>query len=98
MEKPALLVIDMVKDNFRKKEGLGITEPALKIIDPINGLIRAFRNKDWPVIFATDAFHKNDFIFKGRMKPHSLADTQGAEVIDEGRRSVASKTSVLCLF
>jgi nicotinamidase-related amidase len=34
------------------------------------------------VVFSTDAFHKDDFIFTGRMRPHSLAGTPGAEVTD----------------
>ena len=81
-EKPALIIIDMVKDNFIDSKKLPITPFALKIIDPINHLISLFRKHRWPIVFSTDAFHREDFIFKGRMHPHSLAGTQGAEVID----------------
>ena len=52
-------------------------------IDPINNLIRRFRTNGWPIVFSTDAFYEQDFIFKSRLKPHSLAGTKGAEVIDE---------------
>lgn len=82
-EKPALLIIDMVKDNFIESRNLPITPLATQIINPINNLISVFRRQKWPVVFSTDAFHKEDFIFKGGMKPHSLAGTTGAEVIDE---------------
>ncbi len=82
-EKPALLIIDMVKDNFIESRNLSITPLAKQIINPINNLISVFRIQKWPVVFSTDAFHKEDFIFKGSMKPHSLAGTTGAEVIDE---------------
>lgn len=82
-EIPVLLIIDMVKDNFVQERQLSITPLAKKIITPINTLIAAFRKETWPVVFSTDAFHKTDFIFQGRMKPHSLAGTAGAEVIDE---------------
>ncbi|MDZ7698276.1 MAG: isochorismatase family cysteine hydrolase [Deltaproteobacteria bacterium] len=82
-EIPVLLIIDMVKDNFREKRPLPMTPFAREIIGPINGLIGAFRERRWPVVFSTDAFHETDFIFEGRMKPHSLAGTAGAEVIDE---------------
>jgi nicotinamidase/pyrazinamidase len=82
-ERPVLLIIDMVKDNFVETKHLPITPLARQIIGPINGLIRVFRKEGWPVVFPTDAFHKEDFIFKGRMKPHSLAGTEGAEIIDE---------------
>ena len=83
MERPALLIIDMVKDNFRQSENLPITQLGRQIIAPINDLIRVFRRQGWPIAFPTDAFHKEDFIFKGLMNPHSLAETEGAEVIDE---------------
>ncbi len=82
-DRPALLIIDMVKDNFIEERHLPITLYARKIIEPINRTIGFFRQKDWPIVFSTDAFKKEDFIFKGRMKPHSLAGTAGAEVIDE---------------
>lgn len=82
-EKPALLIIDMVKDTFDEAHPLPITPHAKKIVDPINGLIAGFRKQAWPVVFSTDAFHESDFIFTGRMKPHSLTGTRGAEVIDE---------------
>jgi nicotinamidase-related amidase len=81
-EKPALLIIDMVKDNFDESRNLPITPVAEQIIVPINGLIERFRIQGWPVVFSTDAFQQDDFIFKGRMHPHSLAGTQGAEVVD----------------
>jgi nicotinamidase-related amidase len=81
-ESPALLIIDMVKDNFKEERNLPITPLALKTIEPLNQFIRFFRSHAWPVIFSTDAFNKNDFIFTGRMPPHSLAGTEGAEVMD----------------
>jgi nicotinamidase/pyrazinamidase len=82
-ERPALLIIDMVKDNFIDEHQLPITPLARKIVDPINQSIRFFRSHDWPVVFSTDAFNTEDFIFTGRMAPHSLAGTPGAEVVDE---------------
>jgi nicotinamidase-related amidase len=82
-EKPAILIIDMVKDNFDEKMNLPITSLAMPLIDPINRLTGAFRREGWPVVFATDAFHPQDFIFTGKAKPHSLVGTTGAEVIDE---------------
>ncbi|MCF8039753.1 MAG: cysteine hydrolase [Desulfohalobiaceae bacterium] len=86
-ERPALLIIDMVRDNFDPANKLPITELARQTIEPINTLSRFFRKHGWPVIFATDAFQADDFIFCSRMKPHSLAGTRGAEVIDELERT-----------
>jgi len=82
-ETPALLIIDMVKDNLDESKPVPITPLARRLFDPINRLTRAFRNASWPVAFATDAFAKGDFIFGGKMKPHSLAGTAGAEVAAE---------------
>ena len=82
-EHPAFLIIDMLKDNFDESKNLPITPLAKEIIASINSLISVFRREGWPIVFSTDAFHEEDFIFKGRMKPHSLEGTEGAEVIDE---------------
>jgi len=81
--RPALIIIDMVKDNFDERRNLPITPFARKIISPINSLIRVFRERKFPIVFATDAFHNGHFFFSGRMKPHSLAGTAGAEVVEE---------------
>jgi len=80
-ETPALLIIDMVKDNFAESRQLPITPFARALIQPLNKTIDVFRSQKWPIVFATDAFHKDDFIFKARMRPHSLAGTRGAEVV-----------------
>jgi nicotinamidase-related amidase len=82
-ETPALLIIDMVKDNFDAEKKLPLTPLARQIIAPLNHLIGVFRENRWPIVFSTDAFHREDFIFKGRMHPHSLAGSEGAEVVDE---------------
>ena len=82
-DKPAFLIVDMVKDNFEEKKKLPITPFARRLIEPINALIQVFRAHSWPVVFPTDAFHADDFIFQGKMNPHSLEGTKGAEIIDE---------------
>ena len=82
-DNPALIIIDMVKDNFDVSRKLPITPLAREIIDPLNHMIGLFRKHRWPIVFSTDAFHLDDFIFKGRMEPHSISGTPGAEVIDE---------------
>lgn len=80
---PALLIIDMVKDNFDDARKLSITPLARETLAPLKALKRAFKQHGWPVVFATDAFRREDFIFTGRMKPHALEGTEGARVIDE---------------
>jgi nicotinamidase-related amidase len=86
-EQPALLVIDMVKDNFDPDRELPITPHARAIVEQLNRLARHFRRQGWPVVFATDAFHEDDFIFTGKLPPHSLAGTEGAEVTEALERA-----------
>ncbi len=81
MEKQAFIIIDMVNDYFREELNYPITPLAKKIIPPINNLIKKFREKNLPVIFSTDSFSEDDFIFKSRMHPHAIKGTKGAEVI-----------------
>lgn len=85
-ENPALLIIDMVKDNFDESRNIPITSLARELIQPINRLSRVFRESGWPVVFSTDAFKKDDFLFQGKLSPHSLEGTEGAEPIDELER------------
>ncbi|WP_155306597.1 cysteine hydrolase family protein [Desulfosarcina widdelii] len=82
-EKPALLVIDMVKDNFDETRNLPITPLAKAVIPAINRMSDSFRQHNWPVVFPTDAFHEDDFFFTERMHPHSLAGTPGAEIVTD---------------
>jgi nicotinamidase/pyrazinamidase len=86
MDKPALVIIDMVKDNFDESRNLPVTPYAKAMIQPLNTLIRAFRQKEFPVVFSTDAFTTRDFFFTGRMKPHSLKGSDGAEIFEELNR------------
>jgi len=83
MDKAALVIIDMVKDYFVEDKGYPITPLAREIILPINRTIAGFREKNLPVIFSTDVFNEDDFIFNSRMHPHALAGTEGAEVVDD---------------
>ena len=81
-EKPALLIIDMVKDNFDEARNIPITGLAKELIQPINRLSNVFRGSGWPVVFSTDAFKRDDFLFQGKLSPHSLEGTEGAEPVD----------------
>ncbi len=81
--KPALIIVDMLKDTFHKHPEASITKEAVKFVPTINRLSSLFRNNGWPVIFSCDSFLEDDFIFQGKMKPHSIRGTDGATVIDE---------------
>ena len=79
--RPAIIIVDMVKDNL--KEGLPITPHAEAIIPSINRLLQEARRRGIPVIFACDSFLKEDFIFRGKMKPHCLRGTPGSQVTEK---------------
>ncbi len=81
--KPAIIVVDIVKDNLREGSKHPITLEARGILPNLQRLLEEGRKRGFPVIFACDSFLKEDFIFKGRMKIHSLRGTRGSEVADE---------------
>jgi len=87
--KPAIIVVDMVKDNFHDKDHLPLTAQARAMVPPLNRLLRASRKKGAPIIFACDSFLEGDFIFQGKMKAHSLRGTAGAEVLEDLDRTPA---------
>jgi len=79
--KPAILVVDMLKDAFKAKTPISIEE-YLKIVPRIKELIQQARARAIPVVFACDSFLENDFFFQGN-RGYCLRGSQGAEVIDE---------------
>jgi nicotinamidase-related amidase len=81
--KPAIIVVDMLQDNFRDEHHLPITSNARVIIPTINRLLKESRQRGFPVVFSCDSFLPGDFIFQGKMKPHSLRGTPGAEVVKD---------------
>ena len=81
--KPAIIVVDMLKDNLKDSPRNPYSQVGKSIIPKLQRLIREGRKKGFPIIFACDSFLEGDFIFKGRMKVHSLRGTEGAEVVDD---------------
>ncbi|RLA85588.1 MAG: cysteine hydrolase [Deltaproteobacteria bacterium] len=78
--RPAVIIVDMVKDNMRPE--FPIAKEAEVIIPRINRLLEEARGLGMPVIFACDSFLPDDFIFKGKMKPHALRGTEGSQVTE----------------
>lgn len=81
--KPAIIVVDMLKDNFKESPKNPFYQEGRTILPNLQKLLDKGREKGFPIIFACDSFLEEDFIFRGRMKPHSLRGTEGSEVIDE---------------
>ena len=81
--KPCLIVVDMLKDSFERHPHAAVVQSARTFIARLNRWIDRFHERGDPVVFACDSFFQEDFLFRSRMKPHSLRGTPGAEVIDE---------------
>jgi nicotinamidase/pyrazinamidase len=81
--KPAIIVVDMLKDNLKESPRNPYYHEGRTIIPNLQRLLEESRKRGFPIIFACDSFLERDFIFKGRMKVHSLRGTQGAEVVDD---------------
>ena len=82
--RTAVIVVDMLADYFDHE--LPITAAARAIVPAVNGLTTAARSVGIPVVFACDSFLPDDFLFGGKMSPHALQGTPGAEPTDLLRR------------
>jgi nicotinamidase-related amidase len=81
--KPAIIVVDMLKDNLKKSPRNPYFQEGRAVIPNLQRLLEEGRKRGFPIIFACDSFLEGDFIFKGKMKVHSLRGTEGAEVVDD---------------
>jgi nicotinamidase/pyrazinamidase len=81
--RPAIIVVDMLKDNFKESSRNPYLQEVKAIIPNLQRLLDESRKRGLPVVFACDSFLEGDFIFRGRMKVHSLRGTKGAEVVDD---------------
>ncbi len=87
--KPAIIVIDMLKDNFKENPRNPFLQEGRAILPNLQRVLEEGRKREFPIIFACDSFLKDDFIFKSRLKVHSLRGTKGAEVIDDLKQEPA---------
>jgi len=81
--KPAIIVVDMLKDNLKESSRNPYFQEGRAIIPNLQRLLEEGRKRGFPIVFACDSFLEGDFIFRGRMKVHSLRGTKGAEVVDD---------------
>ncbi len=80
--KPAIIVVDMLKDNLKESSRNPYYQEGMAIIPNLQRLLKEGRKRGFPIVFACDSFLEGDFIFRGKMKVHSLRGTEGAEVVD----------------
>jgi nicotinamidase/pyrazinamidase len=81
--KPAIVVVDMLKDNLKGSSRNPYFQGGKAIIPNLQRLLKESRKRGFPIVFACDSFLRDDFIFKGRMKVHSIRGTKGSEVVDD---------------
>lgn len=81
--KPAIVVVDMLEDTCGEEARLPITAHARAMLPRLSALLAEARRRGLPVVFACDSFLPEDFVFRGRMKPHSLRGTPGARVVGD---------------
>ena len=81
--RPAIIVVDMLKDNLKESSRNPYCQEAKEIIPNLQRLLEEGRKRGFPIVFACDNFLEGDFIFRGRMKVHSLRGTKGAQVVDD---------------
>ena len=79
--KPAIVVVDMLKGGVGSNPS--IKSESDRIIPNIQELLKESRHLALPIIYACDSFLPQDFMFGGKMRPHSIRGTDGVEVIDE---------------
>lgn len=78
---PAVIVVDMVKDNLKPEYPVSIQ--IRSIVPTLQRLIQEARTRGYPIVFACDSYLPDDFIFQGRMKPHSIQGTEGAQIMED---------------
>ena len=67
--KPAIIVVDMLKDSFNDAHSAPVAHTAREIAPRVNILTEFARSRSLPVIFSMDSFLRGDFIFQeGKIK------------------------------
>lgn len=79
--KPAVIIVDMLEDSFREPRDREREEE--KIVQPMKSFLGKCRTLSIPVIFANDSFLREDFLFKGKLKPYAIRGTAGEQVLHD---------------
>lgn len=79
--RPVIVIVDMLDDNYNGQNRGDREED--KIVPLVRDFLVKCRELSLPIIFACDSFLKNDFIFKGRMKPHAIRGTTGTKPLSD---------------
>jgi nicotinamidase-related amidase len=75
--RSAVIIVDMLNDTYAKEK---VPAELSAIVAPVRDFLKKCRAASIPVVFACDSFLEGDFIFQGRMQPHAIRGTAGAQV------------------
>ncbi len=81
--RPALVIVDIIKDNVETDKHHRIVREAREIVPPLQRFIEFARAERIPIVYANDSLLRGDFVFQGKMCEHALRGTEGTRVIDE---------------
>ncbi|RJQ28224.1 cysteine hydrolase [Candidatus Parcubacteria bacterium] len=81
--KPALVIVDMIKDNVGTEKHYKVAREAREILPSLKRFIEFARAENIPIIYVNDSFIKGDFIFRSGLSEHALRGTEGTQVIEE---------------
>lgn len=79
----AVIIVDMLRDSFEGPSDHPRIKLFQAIIPKIQCLLDEARKLGGLIVFANDSYFEGDFLFKGKMPPHAVRGSKGAEVIDE---------------
>ncbi len=79
--RPAAIIVDMLEDSFREPRNPEREEE--KIVAPMKSFLDRCRSLAIPVVFANDSFLREDFIFRGKLKPYAIRGTPGADALHD---------------
>ena len=79
--RPAIIIVDMLEDSFKEPRNPEREEE--KIVQPMRDFLKKCRSLSIPVIFANDSFLREDFLFKGKLKPYAIRGTAGGQVLHD---------------
>lgn len=88
-----LLVIDMLND-FAKKGGALYSLRIEALIPKIKEVCKIFESREDKIIFICDAHDKDDTEFQ-IFPPHAIADTEGAQVVENLKRYTTAYTNIV---
>ncbi len=80
MDKPAIILIDMLNDFVTGKLEI---KRAKVIIPPLQRLVVAARKNNVPVVYSNDAHYPQDIEVTRKWGDHAIKGTEGAKVIPE---------------